>query len=255
MSGSKSQKQKILIIDSFFCSKDWYQKHYPQIEISFIGDEKEHALFCDPPRNRLALHGHYLLLEILEALKNQNHHFYLANVFTSKGVQNVNKWETAHKFSEKFKPDLLISATGYFKDQKISHLNFSPLSILAAGNLSNGLKLETKIYPQSNNLSNYYIVGSYLTPDKENGKMTSANRHQVFYDTRNLSVDIIDFFMNTGNSKNNIRGSSLATAKAAAFIMNHCSPPTPSCIEKNKSPIKFVNSSYNREAFTLYTVH
>ena len=231
---SDSPVYRIAIIDAYFCSREFYTQYHLQTQFPLGQTVK--SLHCrNTPKLPVAFHGHRVLMEIAKNLKSpQKFMFYLINVFTANGVQNLQTWKQAIQFVNKNTIDLVVSASGYFQDNSLDREILRPPLLAAAGNATGRLAHRPRLFPQTSGSPRKYLVGSFLPS-------TRTSKHQeAYYDPLNMNQNQISFFMAGRIVGRELSGSSLAVALAANFFLNHCVPNSiRDCLEKQGIPLQF----------------
>ena len=236
---------RILIVDARFCQSNFYSRHY-QLRTFFPLKNKGQAWPCPNPKDlkqasllwSRPLHGHQILTEVTKGLDpSLPFEFYLINVFTQEGRQSPELWKKAVEFANEKSIDLVITATGYFKDQSLEKEIFLVPLLAASGNALGPLAHRPQLFPQSFPSPQKYLVGAFFPQWPDPQKKDS--RQEGYEDLSTMNRRHINLFM-PGHTKGSLlSGSSLAVALAANFFLKNCAPlkTLRNCIKEKSSPL------------------
>jgi hypothetical protein len=148
-------------------------------------------------------------------------------VFDQSGKQKKSYWENAFKFLSKFKPDVIISASGLIGD-KLIYPNDLKDSVwfLSAPRISPEIKMNDEIYPQFfYDKKNVFLVGSKLSGG--------------IVDPGMLYQKAISFYAN--DPEKGFNGTSYAVANISSYVISTCKDRLNnllSCVTEKKSSKK-----------------
>ena len=224
---------RVALIDSFFCSKSYYQTY--NLQVAFPLEKSDQKVNChDSLSLSPAYHGHQVMMEIGNRLiSKKNFLFFLINVFNPDGSQNDKKWKEAIKFINHNHIHLVITASGYFRDEKLNGEKFKQTLLAAAGNAVGPLAHRPQLFPQSSKSPHKYLAGSFYLIKKP---LYSKHGNLKFLkDPLNMNQNLISFFMPGSLPQSKLSGTSLAVALGASFFLNHCAHDSFEICLKEKS--------------------
>ena len=229
---------RVAIIDSYFCSRKFYAKDSLQTRFPLKQAEKGPPCHDKGPLSR-AFHGHQVFREITKDLNSpEKFIFYLMNVFQRDGGQSPETWKSAIEFVNTHAIDLVITASGYFRDSSIKQEVLKPPLLAAAGNALGPLSHRPPLFPQTSASPRKYLVGSFLVSPKGGGG--GLKDREIYQDPLNMNQNQISFFMTGQIPKHPLSGTSLAVALGAHFFLKHCAPKSvEDCLKTHSIPFSF----------------
>jgi hypothetical protein len=169
-------------------------------------------------------HGHDVLKTFIHFLNNKNKtiEIYPMNVFEMSGEQNEEYWNQSLSFINDHQIDLLILASGLI--ERTPKISFKGIVLAASPTQGKGISDKTFLWPQSLQIKNMVLFGTFSATKLPNGTATN-------YLNKSLILPLRTAFL--VNDKI-INSSSMAVAYGSALFINHCS--------LNKSPKECLKS-------------
>lgn len=211
---SISSPLSIAILDTGFCLQD--TKVSKNIKIHPSTDlTKSNTFKCkDLSPNDRRLHGKWVINQLLNTLAtNVEIEIFPYIVFDRNAHQSPLFWEKVFKDQSKF--HLFIIAAGVKESKSLRNIKITTPVFTAGATIGRGINYETILWPQSQfKQENVYTIGVYREKDKD---LPARPDYTVIH------LSQMKYFQSETNSSDLFKGTSRATATAAAKAINKCS--------------------------------
>lgn len=215
----------IAIIDSNFCV-DKLQTTNDRITIIQVAPTNK-SLCRDLSSRRN--HGYQVLNilnnEIQHHLRNdQSISLYLYNVFDEDGNHLMGRWENSISQINESKIDIVLMATSLPTNLMVKPIKnlLSPLVLVASGQVGNGIKLRTKLWPHETAMDNLFIIGS---------KVDSKKIERSYPSPGLLYQNKISAYYPEQIPGHGLKGSSLAVTLAVSDFIKKCDEINKGCFD------------------------
>lgn len=238
---------KVAILDTGFCSS---KLTYPKnISIKPSTDLTQSNNFDCNKLDKInrRLHGNWVLSQFINEIKTKLPiEISPFIIFDKNAKQSPLFWKRAFQRQGDF--DLYVIAAGIKESSLVRSIVIKRPIIVAGATIGNGINYKSKLWPQTQYKNNLVLtIGSYSEKDE----FLPARPDYTLVNSSEMK-----FFFSGGGVNDHFKGTSRATATAAARAINHCygdlikRKNLRECLEKYRKEIEIIN---DREKIKILT--
>ncbi|WP_290730011.1 hypothetical protein [Halobacteriovorax sp. JY17] len=239
---------KIAILDTGFCSESLsFPKNikiHPSVDLTRSNNFKCNDLKETDRR----LHGNWVLKQFLSTLKvKEEVEVFPLIIFDRNAHQQIDSWKKAFTNQENY--HLYIIAAGMRRTKELASIEIKTPLFVAGATIGRGIGYKTLLWPQNQYKNpNVFTVGNF---SKANKDLPARPDYTLINSTQ------MKYFFSGGGDSDFFKGTSRATATAAARAINLCYSKflkkngIQTCLKENSKEVEIFNDKEKIKILTL----